>query len=517
LFFINFEVNAMNNYKVDVPNDIAVNENYSLNRVIISLNNSESLLWNDYSANDFPNISIKNITDLTSSYKNKLHTFTLEKKNEFKRILQIDLNESSISNLNFVIEKLSEYSFIEAISPDYNLQISKKENTEAVMIRSGNYVEQQWGLQTIDYFNARTISDYQDSEMVKVGVVDSGIAHREGASPEITDDYNEDLVGKINIVDSISYADPDTDPFVCAPDNHGTLIAGIIGARSNNAIGINGICSRSYISSIRIDPSVEVQGENHIIENYISRTCQAINFATERNIKILNMSFGSQHYSPLLRNTINNFNGLIICGAGNSYTNNDVNPFYPASYDCDNIISVGAINQSGDIWYSTEDENGQNEIQGSNYGTNSVDIFAPGVDIISTGAGNTYIYATGTSFAAPFVTGVAAMIYSLIPEGTTMTNIDVKNLILDSVTLDSDFTYLCTSGGILNAYKCLQYFHNHTYQYQQYSSTEHIAACSCGYQKYEAHFWIFSQMKAIDIIGGRKTCSKCGLVSLGGL
>ena len=138
------------------------------------------------------------------------------------------------------------------------------------------------------------------------------------------------------------------------------------------------------------------------------------------------------------------YDGLFVAGAGNNANNNGINPFYPAAYDLPNIISVGATDSSDNRWYY------------SNYGANSVDIFAPGsmiwstipTDIYYTG----YVSASGTSFSTAFVAGVAALIMSVKPN---MEPIDIKNCILYSADTITALNGLCLTGGRLNAYQAV--------------------------------------------------------------
>ena len=114
---------------------------------------------------------------------------------------------------------------------------------------------------------------------------------------------------------------------------HGTHVAGIIGAAGNNSVGISGACWNIQIVSLRIaTESGELSREG---------LADAIEYAEEKGIKILNYSGGGVEYSADVAAAISNYSGIIICAAGNSGVNNDTTPFYPASYNYNNIISVG--------------------------------------------------------------------------------------------------------------------------------------------------------------------------------
>ena len=165
---------------------------------------------------------------------------------------------------------------------------------------------------------------------------------------------------------------------------------------------------------------------------------------------------------------------------------------YPTCLDIDNMIVVGASNTYDNRWY------------GSNYSVEIVDLFAPGAAILSCYPttlcdpdGHTteipdyhhsygYHYSTGTSFAAPYVAGVASLIWAKYP---TLTAEEVKARILNGVDVGSGFLGKCSTNGRLNAYKALC---NHTYSssYEYSDSSYHISYCACGMSRYDAHTWI---------------------------
>jgi subtilisin family serine protease len=129
-----------------------------------------------------------------------------------------------------------------------------------------------------------------------------------------------------------------------------------------------------------------------------------------------------------------------VAAAGNDHNNNDTNPFYPAAYDLSNVLAVAATDHKDQV------------ASFSNYGKISVDLGAPGVDILSTLPGNQYGYLSGTSMAAPHVTGVAGLVYAQFP---ALTPAEVKARILSSVDPIKVLQSIVVTGGRLNAAKAL--------------------------------------------------------------
>ena len=188
-----------------------------------------------------------------------------------------------------------------------------------------------------------------------VAVIDSG-----------ADKNHPDLAD--NLLTGYDFVDDDNEP--ADLNGHGTHIAGIIGAVSNNAQGITGIAWNLRIMPLR---ALDQNGEGTIAD-----VIEAISFAAENNVKIVNMSFSGPDYSQALYNSMKACPDILfVAAAGNDGVsaiggNSDVTPLYPASFDLPNIISVAATDQNDNL------------ANFSNYGITAVDIAAPGTNIIST-------------------------------------------------------------------------------------------------------------------------------------
>lgn len=177
-------------------------------------------------------------------------------------------------------------------------------------------------------------------------------------------------------------------------DNHGTHIAGIIAATADNAIGISGVASNVNIQII----SLKIHGGS-TSSGSVTNAIKAIQYAEAMGADICNLSWGTTNYNQALELAIRESSMLFITAAGNNGLNNNSTPVFPASLRLPNLISVAYINSDGEL------------ASDSNYGVTTVDLAAPGQDIYSTLVG-TYGYSSGTSMAAPHVTGLAAMLYA---------------------------------------------------------------------------------------------------------
>jgi len=282
------------------------------------------------------------------------------------------------------------------------------------------------------------------------GLIDEDSEHRQPWEPG----YNNDLV---NDDDENGFNDDiygydfcekwgkprDSDPM---DDNgHGTHCAGIIGAVGNNILGVTGVCWNVRIMAIKFLDSL---GSGNTWDEI-----QSIRYAINMGAKVLSISSGGPGDDQEEKAAIEeaNANGIIfVAAAGNSGSNNDGwSPFYPASYDCENIIAVMATDKNDERWILNL------EIS-SNWGTTSVDLSAPGSDILSCVPyyifGKYYEYSSGTSMSTPHVAGACALIWSSNP---TLSHLQVKQVILDTVDTLEGLDGLCVTEGRLNLYNAV--------------------------------------------------------------
>ncbi|HHX11324.1 MAG TPA: S8 family serine peptidase, partial [Clostridiales bacterium] len=217
-------------------------------------------------------------------------------------------------------------------------------------------------------------------------------------------------------------------------DNHGTHIAGVIAAVADNGLGVAGIASNIDIKLmiLKINGGSEGTGS-------ISDAILAIKYATKMGAEICNISWGTTRYSPALKETIKESDMLFVAAAGNLGSDNDNKPVYPASFKLDNLISVTFIDANGRL------------TKLSNYGKSSVEIAAPGTDIMSTVVGS-YQTLSGSSMAAPHVSALASLLYSydsnLYPSA-------IKNIIIETLKPITGLKDAILYPGIPNAYNAL--------------------------------------------------------------
>ncbi|KAF8822609.1 subtilisin SUB7 [Cardiosporidium cionae] len=221
-------------------------------------------------------------------------------------------------------------------------------------------------------------------------------------------------------------------------NGHGTASAGILAATSNNGLGVAGMCWGCQLMVLK--------ALNHEIKGTVSGFVRAIDYALEKGAKLSSNSYGGRgsEFSALHEAVLRaKQQGMIFVTAAGNYkdnNDNDKNPVYPASYDLDNIISVAAITRQGRL------------ADFSSYGRNSVDVAAPGERIFSTFTGGDYRFVDGTSFAVPFVTGTAALIWSNNP---TLPYREVISQIIQYQKVSPYLKELTRTSGVLNVWAAL--------------------------------------------------------------
>ena len=260
----------------------------------------------------------------------------------------------------------------------------------------------------VNGFEASAIT--QGDPNLVVAVIDTGVdfshpdlAGRQWVNPgesgggKETNGIDDDANGFVDDVNGADTVNNDGNPF--DDHSHGTHVSGTIAASVNNQ-GVVGVAPNVKIMALKF---LSAGGSGSI-----SDAIEAIGYAKSKGAKISNNSWGGGGFSQALKDAIDTSGSLFVAAAGNGGfdgigDDNDLSPFYPASYDSTNILSVAAVDNQGDRAIF------------SNFGATSVDISAPGVDILSSVPGNSWEYFSGTSMATPHAAGVAALAASVNP------------------------------------------------------------------------------------------------------
>ena len=260
--------------------------------------------------------------------------------------------------------------------------------------------------------------------------------------PELATDGDDDRNGLENDVHGWDFGNDDAS--LASGDNdstrHGTHVAGTIAAAWGNRTGIAGVCRWCDVMLLKI--------ANSRGEMTISAELAALAYAEAHDAAVVNMSFGGAFWSGAERAALKNASFLTVVAAGNESLDNDMylgddrngdrvpdvfSPSYPASYTLPNVVSVAASNHNDEYAYATEcfvRTGSRKQCAFTNWGGDSVDLAAPGVDISSTTLGDGYRAFDGTSMAAPHVSGVAALLEAANPASSTRA---LKRKILNSV------------------------------------------------------------------------------------
>ena len=546
-----------------------IEHDFSDSRIMVVMNYDVSMELNDCSVEDFPELNLKSVTDLSSSTREKASE-QLEKINQaffnrtsleneeivsykhYNQVICLELEETGKDKVLEAIELIQNREDVIYAGPDYPIYI----HTD---VDSGRFADEDY-----EYY-AGIRAQYDDiiqlpeawiissgSSSIKVGVIDTGI---EGTHPALTSRIDVSLSRDLT---NGTYASVNqvTDYW-----GHGTHVAGIIGAVAVNEESIRGVCGDVTLVSLRVFDESGC--------GYSSNLGLAVNYAELNNIPILNFSGGWTTYRPtqfetyfdsniVLKNIIENYSGLLICCAGNECESNDAYEVYPSNWILPNLISVGASDLEDTRAYF------------SNYSDTKVDVFAPGDMILSTyplqqclqginrlatsiHADDGYHVDDGTSMATPFVTGVAALMLANNPnlkpheiKCIIMRNVDccdpncVNCTCSDGFICDDcegAFKADCVSGGRLNAYKALidstpgHYYacdlegttHSVYCEYCGYeakveefgyyintgnSSTHNIFCYDCELLYSESHTFSYTNISVVS--GHTATCGKCG-------
>ncbi|MDP3979798.1 MAG: S8 family serine peptidase, partial [Chlamydiota bacterium] len=322
------------------------------------------------------------------------------------------------------------------------------------------YLNLEWGLHNTGQTGGTNDADIDAPEVwdietgdpnLIIAVIDTGVDY---THPDLVDNMwvNEDEIpgngiddddnGYIDDVYGYDFVNKDGDPF--DDHGHGTHCSGTIAGVANNGIGVAGVAWRAKIMALKFLSS----GGGGSTANAIT----AIEYARTNGAKILSNSWGGGGFSQALQDAIeaaNNDGIIFVAAAGNNGKNTDTSPNYPSNYNVPNIISVAATDHNDAL------------ASFSNFGVETVDIAAPGVNIYSTVpddncslcAPSGYRYLSGTSMATPHVSGTLALLWSHEPG---LSHLEVIQRLLDSVDPIPALSGKIKTGGRLNINNALE-------------------------------------------------------------
>ena len=336
--------------------------------------------------------------------------------------------------------------------PDYLLSIDLTPNDP-------RYSE-QWGLHNTGQDGGTPDADIDAPEAwdittgsseIVVAVIDGGIDYthpdldaniwmNSGEIPNNNmDDDNNGYVDDIHGANFITFP-PAVNPGDPLDDNgHGTHVAGIVGAVSDNNQGVAGVNHQVRLMALKF---INSEGTG-----LTSDAVTAIDYAIAHGAHVINASWGGGAFLQSLQDAIQRANDagiLFVASAGNSAANNDITLHYPSSYDVPNVVAVAATDR--------DDALADFNIGGSNFGAMSVDLGAPGKAILSTLPNNMYDTFSGTSMAAPHVAGTAAL---LLAQNSGLTPQQLKANLMFSGDPNTDLSAKTVTGRRLNAHAAL--------------------------------------------------------------
>lgn len=316
---------------------------------------------------------------------------------------------------------------------------------------------EQWGLHNTGQLSGAVDADVDGPEFwdiiestpgIVIAVLDSGLNLTHPDLQNIAwinpgeisgDGIDNDLSGKTDDINGWDFVNNDNNP--TDDHGHGSNVTGIIAANRNNGQGIAGMLSGARILVCKILNA----SNSGLTSNLIAATT----YARQRNVPVMNLSLQNYPFSNTLNTefTACQSDGIALCiCAGNQGVDNDTTPNYPSCYTHSNIIAVGNHDRTDTRWSGA--------FNPSNYGLASVDLFAPGRDILAPILGTSYSNYTGSSQATPFVTAVCAAIKYANPSWTAT---QIKNSVLSSVITRASYSGICLTGGRLSAVSAISH------------------------------------------------------------
>ncbi|MBT6852377.1 MAG: tandem-95 repeat protein, partial [Opitutae bacterium] len=344
-------------------------------------------------------------------------------------LVKVDQNAS----LRDLANRLSKDPAVDYVEPNYILRHTETPNDP-------NWKD-QWALPKIEATKAWQIT--KGAATVVVAVIDTGIDYNhpdlqgniwKNPGEIANNGKDDDGNGFIDDVYGWDFCNKDNDPM--DGNRHGTHVAGTIAAATNNGKQVAGVAWQAKLVGVKF---LSDRGSGSTAD-----AIDSIAYCAAMNFPISNNSWGGGGYSKALKEVIGKAGdkGHLFCAAaGNSGTNNDQRPHYPSNYDCPSIISVAASDSSDKLAYF------------SCYGKTTVDLAAPGVNILNLVPNGGTARLSGTSMATPHVAGAAALVLSQNPSAGHQ---ELKKILIDTVDPIDAFAGKMVAGGRLNLFKAVE-------------------------------------------------------------
>ena len=352
------------------------------------------------------------------------------------------------------VNSLTNHPEVEYVEPNWIIKLNPINVSKAI---SDAKYAQQWGLtntgknsggwfspgkkgEDVNAEQAWTMT--KGSKEITVAIIDTGIDYRH---PDLKDNLwvndlelngtegvDDDGNGYVDDIYGYDFANNDADPL--DGHGHGTHCSGVIGA-SHNDIGVRGVMADVKLMGIKF---LTDSGSGETIS-----AIKAIEYAVKNGAHITSNSWGGGEKSEALKEAIQaayDAGTMFVAAAGNAKNDNDSKPTYPAAYQVDGIITVGAMDGKG------------NRSSFSNYGKKTVHVFAPGSNILSTVKNGGYKKMSGTSMATPFVSGVLGLLLANEP-GITID--EAKSQLMGSTVRNRSLGQYAASGRV-DAFRMLK-------------------------------------------------------------
>lgn len=342
-----------------------------------------------------------------------------------------------------ILAQLAAQSDVDYVEPDYPIEAAPQ--TPTTIMPDDPYFSMQWFHSTLNSSAAWTLND--GSSEIVAAVVDTGVdyTHPDLADniwinkQEVLNGRDDDGNGYIDDTHGWNFTANNNDPRSTAKSPHGSHVAGLIGARGNNHLGVVGVAPKVKLMALKF---MDDSGAG-----ITSNAVKAIDYAIQKNVFLINNSWGSNRYSRTLSDAITRAAKagiLFFAAAGNGNKglgyNIDTTPWYPASYPQWNVFSVAATTSADKL------------TDFSNFSKTKVDVAAPGYAMYSTISGTAYQMMSGTSMATPVVSGLAVLVKAANP------NLDpaqILNIIRESSARVPALHDKVRSGGRVDSYNAV--------------------------------------------------------------